>query len=69
MSMQKETTDIIEANERLIEQSNEILPNLPENREINDPPCFSVFFLIYFFPFKNFYNTKIQLKLTVKTIT
>ena len=44
MSMQKETTDIIEANERLIEQSNEILPNLPENREINDPPCFSVFF-------------------------
>ena len=43
MSMQIETTDII-ANKRLIEQSNEILPNLPENREINDPPCFSVFF-------------------------
>lgn len=68
MSMQIETTDIVEANERLIEQSNEILPNLPENREINDPPCFSVF-LISFFPFKNFYNTKIQLKLTIKTIT
>lgn len=48
MSMQIETTDIVEANERLTEQSNEILPNLPENREINDPPCFSVFFNKFF---------------------
>ena len=46
--MQIETTDIVEANERLIEQSNEILPNLPENREINDQPCFSVFFNKFF---------------------
>ena len=32
MRMQIETSDIVEADECIIEQNNEILPNLPENR-------------------------------------